>query len=347
MKHTSLPSTLDIGVNYSAEGWAGYSFSGGGFFAGDIDEVTSKFGGHYSVVDIPELVSDRRKYLVLFNLAYFHAIMDTLTLIFRVQAVDPGILFVVYVDRTRVEISTVFSYMLQVLDANMVEYVVIETPANMRGTGLESVEHPLVSRVTNFSYPANFEPTLADVRNAFDRVLKFAASAGGAELDAPKGDRKVYLSRRKVGYVELPAEVASRFEYAGYTSDLRLSGESELEEYLSGLGFEIVCPEDFSSFEEQVRYMSGVEVLVSSTGSGLMNVGLMPSGGLVVELRCELLFGCIGGEWSASGPYQILIGEYADISYVKGHTHILVNAAGKEALPVIDALKKLGLKLFV
>lgn len=341
MKHTSLPSTLDIGVNYSAEGWAGYSFSGGGFFAGDIDGVASKFGAHYSVVDIPELVSDRRKYLVLFNLAYFHAIMDTLTLIFRVQAVDPGILFVVYVDRTRVEISTVFSYMLQVLDANTVEYVVIETPANMRGTGLESVEHPLVSRVTNFSYPANFEPTLADVGVAFDRVLEFAGSSVG--VDAPKGDRKVYLSRRKVGYVELPAELAS--EYAGYKSDLRLSGEKELERYFSGLGFEIVCPEDFSSFEEQVRYMSGVEVLVSSTGSGLMNVGLMPSGGLVVELRCELLFGWIGGEWLQ--PYQILIGEYADISYIKGHTHILVNAAGKEALSVIDALKSLGLKLFV
>lgn len=344
MRHTSLPSAFDIEVNYNADAWVGHSFSGGGFFSGDLESLTSKFGGYCVAQGIPELTTNRRKYLVLFNLAYFHSIIDTLTLVFKVESVSPGMLFVIYVDSTQVGNSEVFPYMLKVLKANGIDFVVVETPYNVSGTGLEHVEHPVISRVTNFSYigsenervTAGFDATLVDVKYALDRVREFAV--GSVESI---GSRKTYLSRKKVGYVSLPAELAA--EYEGYASDLRLSGEEELEEYLRGEGFEIVCPEDFSNYEEQVRYLSDVRVLVSSTGSGMLNLGLMPDGGTVVELRCELLFSNDGREGEFLEPYQVLIGQYADISYIKGHTHILVSAKEKEASGVIDALKKLKL----
>ncbi len=350
MKHTTLPSSLDVELNYSEDSFVGHSLSGGGFYSGTLEELASEFGGYYAEREIPELLSNRRKYLVLFNLAYFHSIMDTLTLIFKVKSLEPEMLFVVYVDSTQVGNSEVFPYMLKVLEHNGVEFVVVETPADVSGTGIEHIEHPIVSRAKNFSYlkserdraEAGFDPTLVDVRYAFDRVREFAVKSSGSGSGSGSG-RKVYLSRKKVSSFYLPPEIAA--EYLGYTSDIRVSEEEVLEGYLAGLGFDIVCPEDFADYAEQVRYMSEVEVLVSGTGSGLMNLGLMPDAGLVVELRCELLFGNIGGVeiWE---PYQILIGEYADISYIKGHTHILIanRDVEKSGSDMVDALKKLGLE---
>lgn len=58
---------------------------------------------------------------------------------------------------------------------------------------------------------------------------------------------KIYLSRRKVG--------------RSSTTNLRVSDESVLEDYVESLGFRVVYPEDFKSYEEQLELLVATRFL--------------------------------------------------------------------------------------
>jgi capsular polysaccharide biosynthesis protein len=330
VKHTTLITPLDLSINYNRDAYVGYEHMSGELISGTLDELKLKIE-YMKLQDIPELLTDRRKYIVNFNLAYFHVIMEVLPEIFRVRALDPNILFVLHVDLDKATESSIYSYTLDLLDANGIDYFIVGTPVPGVGMAL-----PVVTRMTNFSYMSSMrqmselslEASLPDIKLVLDKICEFSAVTSNKR-------RKVYLSRRKVRFHSLD----EGSDYLGYKDDSRLYGEAELEQYLAELGFDIVCPEDFNSFDDQVKLLAETDVLITSTGSGLVNLGFMPEGGLVVELRCELLFGHIGGQWHE--PYQMLIGEYVDLSYIKRHTHILISNPDKEAGKMVEALKGL------
>jgi hypothetical protein len=118
------------------------------------------------------------------------------------------------------------------------------------------------------------EMKLSAIRNSF---LSNLGSYFGA-------DKKVYITRRqdKVKKISLKEPYSDE---TILTSNERFSGEKFLENYLSSIGFEIVDLESkFKSYEEQIDYFSKVKIVVSPTGTGLLNAIYMPSKSLVVEL---------------------------------------------------------------
>jgi capsular polysaccharide biosynthesis protein len=101
-----------------------------------------------------------------------------------------------------------------------------------------------------------------------------------------------------------------------------------LSDYFSSIGFEVVCPEDFSSFEEQVEYFNSVKILVSPTSAGIANGLLMQKNQTVVELEVPLV---------ASGR-ETLHSLYAGLLFPMGHLFIMVPTMRSSA-EIINKIK--------
>lgn len=103
--------------------------------------------------------------------------------------------------------------------------------------------------------------------------------------------RKVYCSRGKTKYKTGSWITGDKDPETLTIKDdsSRMSDEVALESYLKSNGFEIVYPEDFESFEDQIKYFSSVKTLISPTGAGLINMCFMKDGCQVVELTIPMM----------------------------------------------------------
>ena len=64
----------------------------------------------------------------------------------------------------------------------------------------------------------------------------------------------------------------------------RIDDSKEIEDFFIKQGFEVVYPEDFINFIDQINYFSECKVLAGISGSALSNLVFMKSGGVVIEL---------------------------------------------------------------
>ena len=118
--------------------------------------------------------------------------------------------------------------------------------------------------------------------------------------------RKVYLSRSKTIQPPITETLGTdlgKIKQVNIFDDERCSNEQLLEKYLSDLGFEIICPEDFDSMEEQIKYFHTVKTLIAVTGSGLANMLWMKPNGKVIEISVPII---VRGEESLQYLYPEL-----------------------------------------
>jgi capsular polysaccharide biosynthesis protein len=62
-----------------------------------------------------------------------------------------------------------------------------------------------------------------------------------------------------------------------------------MESYFSSLGFEIIYPEDFLNFNDQLIFFNEVKIIAGVTNAGLLNSIFMQPGGIVLELTVPLI----------------------------------------------------------
>jgi hypothetical protein len=336
VQNTTVGKKINVDKNFHEEAYVAFTLANRDYVIGDFEKVSRAVHKNFFKLDDPVLSSRRRKFLIFFRMEFYHTVLDTLTTILRVNEQNPGTLFVIYVDSRYIDNYTLFEYVLRVLTHNNIDHLVIRSPIEAGGDGPPNYA---ISFMRNFSFLSEFkhnpgdeyEPSISDVKFAFDKILELASPAA---LEAGP-HKKIYLSRAKVPYFELdPAE-----EYAGYRHDNRIENEQEVENYLKSKGYEIVYPEDFTSFQDQVDLLVQTKAMVAPTGSGMINIGLMRDNQTVIELRCELLYGNpVAGTHPA---YQHLIDIYSNIAYIKGHSHIQVANVNKKADVAIEKLENL------
>lgn len=94
--------------------------------------------------------------------------------------------------------------------------------------------------------------------------------------------RKLYLSRRRM----LDRDYTNTVKPGpSHLHDNRIINEPLLEEFLSNSGFEIIVPEEFNNFAEQINHYYEAKTIVSVTSSGLTSAcAFMQSRSNVVEL---------------------------------------------------------------
>jgi hypothetical protein len=78
-------------------------------------------------------------------------------------------------------------------------------------------------------------------------------------------------------------------ENFSYPNDNRIDDHSKIEKIFLDLGFEIVYPEDFNNFQEQLDFFYSVKSLASITSSGIVNAVFMPPGGNIIEIVTPLI----------------------------------------------------------
>jgi hypothetical protein len=133
--------------------------------------------------------------------------------------------------------------------------------------------------------------------------------------------RKTFVSRRLASAVKQKyygEALANRLSRKTYQ---RLDNEEKLEEFFISQGFEVICPEDFQSLEDQINYFYEVKTIVSITGGGLTNMVFMQNGGNVIELMTTLITNQSIGSKAPSGLEEGQHHFYHSIAFRKNFSY--------------------------
>ena len=140
-------------------------------------------------------------------------------------------------------------------------------------------------------------------------------------------NKKVYLSRKKTN-----PRLDRSFLPEGISID-RIDDEVVLEKFFKQHGFEIVYPEDFKSFEDQINYFNEVSVAVSMSGGGAINAIFMQPGGVVLELTTTLFTPSFDGFMEAHHQF------FSNVAFKKDHTYVAIKNEDKKAATLIKKIK--------
>jgi hypothetical protein len=162
-------------------------------------------------------------------------------------------------------------------------------------------------------------------------------------IDEPKIEpyRSVYLTRKKLD--KDLENISTKAGKLSYKSDKRIDSEDELAKVFEELGFEIIAPEDFKDFHEQLNFFNSVKTLASLTSSGLSNAFFMQPGQTMIEVSTPLVVisPLISGEKRITdlvdeGQEDLLVAQelhmfYKMIAYLKDHTYFSINNPARNA----------------
>ena len=127
-------------------------------------------------------------------------------------------------------------------------------------------------------------------------------------------NKKIYISRKN------------------YSSpDIRVDNEEILENYFIEKGFEIVYPEDITTFKEQFELFNSCSTLAALSGSGLTSLIFMQENQKVIEILTEVMVGhTISDKLIVNIVYGIH-NHYRDMALLKNHTYLVALNSEKQA----------------
>jgi capsular polysaccharide biosynthesis protein len=149
--------------------------------------------------------------------------------------------------------------------------------------------------------------------------------------------RVVYLSRLKVGGKRAIENKVIKKGLKFY-SDLRIDNEAELEKYFEKRGVEIIYPENFKTFKDQVRFFNEVKTVISLSGSGLTNAVFMKPGTTMIEIitpLTALVANSIDSKKKFDGE-EAIHHYYSVIAYDKNQKYLGVPNQNQSAQEVIN-----------
>jgi hypothetical protein len=166
-----------------------------------------------------------------------------------------------------------------------------------------------------------------DVPNTTDLVYDFFTK----NIDtSQKPFRKVFLSRKEQGQRDQRRALEEGLDIG---HDTRIDDYEGLENFFSSVGFEVVTAADFKDFKDQIQFFQETELLVSTTGSGLVNAMFMQPGNNVVELMTPLIIRNFYGfhEQQLHWFYQVL-------SFRKNHRHLNIPNYSRSTISLVRAI---------
>lgn len=199
--------------------------------------------------------------------------------------------------------------------------------------------------VNNFYY-TNLQAESSELNNPSPKIYKMSQNYV-KNINAP-AIHKVFLSRQNFQNRDLSPLIKGRLPFE---HDNRIDDEQKAQEYFQSLGFEVVVPETFKDFEEQINYMYETKILLSSTGSGLTNSCFMRPGSTVVELVTPLIsFSSIGN--GVTQPLSIAQEEihhfYHLMAQAMGHKYLGIRNQERNIDKIIETIENdKALKLFL
>lgn len=217
------------------------------------------------------IISPKKKFIKRIVASYYHAVADDLAEIVYAMYKYPDLELVLDVSEVRGALSTpewdFVGYFLKCLDKQKVKYTLVD---------FTKFDVIYINDFTLLAFPFHSGARLDMLSEFFKKYVT-----------KPKQEpyRKVFVSRGKMKWRD-PLANAVNFSYK---DDNRIDDHSKIEQVFMDLGFEIVYPEDFKNFQEQLDFFYSVKVMASLTSSGMVNGVFMPPGGVVVEVVTPLI----------------------------------------------------------
>jgi hypothetical protein len=276
------------------------------------------------------LISDKKKIFVSPAGAFFHMFSDTVAPLIQQYSMDSEVEIIV--DVSVISRKVFLTNQVEFNDNSFTGFFIKALKDIGASVTLINKYDYDVININNFyinDYQFYVGDTYSDMFNLFEQ-----------HIDNPnnKPNKKIYLSRKRI-----PSRIKifkDRNNLDVVSNDNRLDEEQLLEDYFTSLGYEIVCPEDFESFQQQLNYMHSVKSLVSVSGSGLTNCLFMQPNQTVVELVTPL---CIQFE-DENNPYKSVLIEdlhhfYSTMAFKKRHKYVALNNQDKSASSIINQIE--------
>lgn len=158
-------------------------------------------------------------------------------------------------------------------------------------------------------------------------------------IDNPnqKPYRDVYVSRKKIDNRPLPEER----RVFGIDDDNRIDDHDALEKLFIDNGFEVIYPEDFKNFKEQINFFHSVRTLVSLTSSGIVNACFMQPNQTIVELVTPFIIDIQPNQMDIEQGYKeprLIIEElhhfYQKIAFYKNHKYVGIQNWNRDHLEI-------------
>lgn len=291
--------------------------------------------GRNCVVDDPQegyesFFSEDKKIFLEVSSSQFHLLYNTLGTVLHLFEQDKDILFMLSINSVNSNnlISSLKDFFFKVLDYHSVRYEVYFNDLgvnrvnannfyNRKDTYDDIISHKPVTNITKYVSPF--------IKNK--DVLP---------------SKKIYLSRKVVNNTKDILYGSDDIIQINKKLFDRIDDEDKLEKYFSENGFEIVYPENFNTFEEQINFFNEVKTVVSLSGAGLSNAIFMQPGSNVVEL---LTYHYVWRPRYENEKKFISITEeehffYASIALEKGLEYISVNSKEKNADTIINKINQ-------
>jgi hypothetical protein len=166
--------------------------------------------------------------------------------------------------------------------------------------------------------------------------------------------RKIYLSRSKTttsngnAGVYIKGQIDHNLEYKENLANIRennkykfsdrIDDEERLEHYLESLGFEVLTPEDFDSYHEQLKIVAEAKVLVSLTSSALHSLMVTRPEARIVEI-CTPIPTHMDSQGKFLSESASFHDHYRSIALARGNGYIAIPNASKKAEDVINHIE--------
>ena len=271
-------------------------------------------------------LSDDKKIFLKVSGSQFHLLYDTIGVVFHLFDHDPETLFILNTGEVNANdlIHNLREFFFKLLDFYKVRYEIYSPDLQSNKVNAKNfyrrkdVQHDMFSHKVAASLSRYTRPFIIN-----KNVEPF---------------RKVYLSRR----------VANKKKNNAYSSSWpivqipehffnRVDNEEKLENFFSSNGFEIVYPENFKTFEEQINFFNEVKTLISLSGAGLSNALFMQDNCNIIELFTSHWI-WRNAKDNNNNIRQLREEEhffYNSIAFEKGQEYVAVNNKEKRAEDVI------------
>lgn len=213
--------------------------------------------------------------LIHFNSQFYHFLTDNLSVIIREHKENKNVRFIITIDKMQYLEHYSYTRFLEIfLKHRNINYTIVD------------LEKFYAIKINNFYYY-----NLANSQTMDDIYINFQEYFKDFIINKDRiPNKKVYLSRTKVPRHEHQVLFGNDDpNIFMFQDDERVDDESKLEQFMKQQGFEIVTPEDFPDFIQQLNFMYEVKTLVSLTGSGLMNLLFMQDKQTVIDLTTPLV----------------------------------------------------------
>lgn len=266
-----------------------------------------------------DLTSPRPKLVKTLTNSVYHMLADDISEIIYALHLYPKSEVILDISNISATLKTTtswnfFEHFVRVLEMKKVKYKIVE---------LKKFDIVYINNLRLVEFP--FESGMK-----FDILFEFFKEFVSDKTLKPR--KSVFLSRKMI---DRGGHVTS--EPLSIKNDDRINDHVLLEELFMSYGFDVICPEDFKSFAEQVDFFYDVDTIVSLTSSGLINASFMQPGTTIVELTTPLLVNCpqITDEFlEINGYYKDLFNSkkfaleihnfYKNISVMRGQKYLSI-----------------------